>query len=80
MARSQADIQADIDALTEARRKRLLGQVNSRVGYEDASVEKSLPTFEEINMELARLQLELASVTGEASGLGPIRPTHGSGA
>lgn len=78
MARSPSEIEADIAALDEVRRKRMLGQVNARVGYEGVSTEKALPTIEEIAMEIARLKVELSQATGDSSGLGPVRPSFGS--
>jgi len=77
MAMSVAEIDAAISDLEEAKRKRLLGLVSSKVGYDGISTERSLPTIDEMNGEIARLQAMRAGLTGAESGLGPIRVGFG---
>lgn len=73
MARSQAEIEADLAALRAARTQRLIGGAVAEVTHASGGVKKQIATLEEINQGIAQLELELAQLTGGPSGLGPIR-------
>ncbi|WP_297105175.1 hypothetical protein [uncultured Devosia sp.] len=77
MSRSREEIEADIAALRAAKSERMLGKTAAKVGHAGGSAEFALASLSEINAELARLQLELAQVTGAKHGLGPVRVGFG---
>lgn len=64
--------------LRAAKLQRLTGGTRTKIAYVSGSVEKAVATLEEINMEIARLELDRARLTGCASGGGPIRVGFGA--
>ncbi|BBE74353.1 hypothetical protein [Oharaeibacter diazotrophicus] len=79
MPRTVEEIDADIAALEAARRARVSGtQVVSSTFPDAGSVTFATTSLGEINRELARLRMERAGASGEASGLGPILPGFGA--
>ncbi len=67
------EIDAALTQLRAAKLQRLTGGTRTKIAYASGSVEKSVASIEEITMEIARLELERAKLTGCASGGGPIR-------
>lgn len=67
------EIDAALGALRAAKLQRLTGGTRTKIAYASGSVEKSVGSIEEINMEIAGLELARARLTGERSGGGPIR-------
>lgn len=67
------EIDAALSQLRAAKLQRLTGGVRTKVAYSGGSVEKAVATIEEINMEIARLELDRARLTGSSSRGGPIR-------
>ena len=70
---TREEIETAIAELEAAKRSRLLGRGRTSASSEGESVSYQLSSLEEINQELARLRMQLAKLTGQASGLGPIR-------
>lgn len=77
MARTREEIEAELEELRAVKRARLKGEVATKVGYSDGNAEFAVASLSEINGEIARLEIELSRATGQASGLGPIRPGFG---
>lgn len=67
------EIDAALTQLRAARLQRLTGGVRTKIAYSGGSVEKAIGSMEELNMEIARLELERGKLTGSRSGGGPIR-------
>lgn len=67
------EIDAQLVLLRAAKLQRMTGGTRTKVGYERTMVEKSVASLEEINGEIARLEVMRSGLTGEPSGRGPIR-------
>lgn len=68
-----AEIDDALAKLRAAKLQRLTEGTRTKVSYASGSVEKSVASIEEITMEIARLELDRAKITGTSSGGGPIR-------
>lgn len=78
MARTAIEIQADLDALTAARRKLLTGERVTKVNAAEGGVEYGAITLAELNREIVRLEMELARAEGRPSPVGPVRMRVGT--
>lgn len=67
------EIDAALEKLRAAKLARLSGEQATKIGYSDGNVEYAVATMSEINGEIARLEMLRAKLTGQSSGLGPIR-------
>jgi hypothetical protein len=72
------EVDAQLVALRSARTQRLIGGVKTKISYSNGSVEKSVGSLEDINMEIARLEIVRARLAGTGSVGGPIRVGFGS--
>lgn len=78
MAMTAEEIEAAIDELEVAKRAKLTGKGAKSVSYGTERVDFSEVTVADISQEITRLKIELAKLTGECSGVGPIRVGFGS--
>ncbi len=65
---------ADLEA---AKLARLRGESRLKVAYEGTIVEKALPTLAEIEQALVQYRIQLARLTGQPTGYGPIAVRFG---
>ncbi len=72
MALTLAQIDDQITALQQAKSKRLVDGVVTRTAFQGGSSEKQVASLEEINGEIARLEVLRSQLTGQPSGGGPI--------
>lgn len=70
---TREDLESAIAELEAAKRARLLGKSRVSASSEGESVGYQLATLAEIEQELTRLRMQLAQMTGQPSGLGPVR-------
>ena len=72
------EIDTALSQLRAAKMQRLTGGTRTKVAYVGGSVEKSVASLEEINMEITRLEMERGRLTGDATVGGPIRIGFGA--
>jgi len=78
---TQAEIETAIAELETAKRQRLINGAITTLrhgsGGSDQMVQRVHDSIEAIDREIARLKILLANLTGDSSGIGPIRPRFG---
>ncbi|MBN9304103.1 MAG: hypothetical protein BGO82_17160 [Devosia sp. 67-54] len=72
-----AEIDQALTDLRAAKQSRLVGGVRTKTAYVSGSVEKQFASLDEINGEIARLEVMRSRLTGTASGNGPIHVGFG---
>ena len=79
MARTLAEIDAEIAALEAAKRARLTGRQASKVSYDGKiSTEFATASLTDIETELLKLRAERARLTGDRSPVAPVYAGFGS--
>lgn len=58
--------------LRAAKQARLVGGVRTRSAFQGGSIEQQFASLDDINGEIARLEVMRSSLTGQPSGGGPI--------
>jgi len=75
---TQAELEAQIASLEAVKLAILSGTKRSEVtGSQGGGVKYQMASVPEINQEIARLKVQLAAMTGERSGVGPVIATFG---
>lgn len=79
MAMTQSEIETAIAALEAVKLKRLTGAgAVTSLRYGEKASEFQPASLADIEHELVRLRMALSRLTGEPSGVGPVRPRFGA--